>query len=278
MKYIDVHSHLTEPRFEENREQILSDMKNQGIGTISIGTDMATSRQAAELASEHENMWATIGQHPVDNKDEVFDTDRYRSLYKEHSNTVVAIGECGLDYYWPAKDMERGVITLAEFEQEKKRQKTLFEKQIDLSVELGIPLMLHVRSAERGDAHRDVLEILSLKEAQFDRQLQANFHFFTETPEIAREIIARGYYVSFPGVITFADLDETIVSVPLDRIMSETDAPYAAPVPHRGKNSSPLMIENMIIKIAEVKDEDFQTVSKQLLLNAQTFFQLHSRG
>jgi len=272
MKYIDVHSHLTETRFAEEREAILTEMRSAEIGTISIGTDRDTSVQAVELASGNQDVWATIGQHPVDRKDEIFDADFYRSLFVEHKDNVVGIGECGLDYYWPGKDVESDKMLEADLKQEKERQQKLFREQIDLAVELDLPLMLHVRSFENGDAHADALEILSEKESQFDKALRVNFHFFTETPVIAQEIVTRGYYVSFPGVITFADLDETIRTVPIDRIMSETDSPYAAPVPHRGKSATPLMIKEMVKKIAEVHGLSEEDVRKQLLINARELF------
>ena len=274
MKYIDVHSHLTEARFKSERDAILKQMKREEISTISIGTDRATSEQAVSLARENDNVWATIGQHPVDKKEEVFDASFYKRLYEYNQDIIVGLGECGLDYYWPGKDVESGKMNATELSLEKERQQKLFRDQINLAVELDLPLMLHVRSFKSGDAHRETLDILGEKEQELGKPLHVNFHFFTETPDIAREIVKRGYYVSFPGVITFANLDTTVASVPLDRIMTETDSPYAAPVPHRGKLATPLMIREMVKKIAQVHKVDEETVRKQVIENAHQLFRI----
>jgi len=274
LRHIDTHSHLTESRFDETREDIIAEMKEKSIGTISIGVDRAQSEAAVVLAAKHENMWATIGQHPVDNKEEIFDEKWYQNLYDSHKVTIVAVGECGLDYYWPSKDVEVGKMKPEELVLEKKRQKELFEKQIDFAVRNKLPLMLHVRSFVDGDAHADALKILDTKQIEHEGGIRANFHFFTETPDIAKQIADRGFSISFPGVITFADLDKTIQAVSLDHIMSETDSPYAAPKPHRGELASPLMVPHIIEKIAAVHGITIEQAEQSCVTNAYAFFGL----
>lgn len=274
-KYFDIHSHIAEDDFRGVREEIISQMKESQIGTITIGVDFESSKQASGLASKHENIFCSIGQHPVDNKTEIFDEEKYQELLdSEQGENIKCIGECGLDYYWPKKDMEKGKISEADFAQELQRQKDLFEKQIDFSVKNNLPLMLHVRSFENGDAHEDAFEILDKKQKEHAGKVRANFHFFTETPEIAKQIIERGFYISFPGVITFSDLDETVDEVPIEKMFSETDSPYAAPVPHRGKQNNPNYVKDVVSKIAEVKKLDESEAAEQLTKNAKEFFKL----
>ena len=182
------------------------------------------------------------------------------------------MGECGLDYYWPTKDVEAGTKTQEEFEEEKKRQTLLFRKQITLAIANDLPLMLHVRSsAGTTDAHDDVLEILSGY-----REARAVFHFYTEGPELVGRIIDAGYYVSFSGVITFgkkvSNLEEAVRLVPPDRMFAETDTPYAAPAPYRGHTNNPLYVEYVYQKIAQLRGEDPEQVREQILKNITEFF------
>ncbi len=277
--YFDIHSHIAANYFDENRDEIISEMKELGIGTITIGVDLESSKDALSLASKHENIFCSIGQHPVDNQTEIFDEAKYQALLdSKDGSRVKTIGECGLDYYWPKKDIEAGKSTMGDFEKEKQRQISLFEAQIDFAVKNNLPLMLHVRSFESGDAHSDAFEILDRKQKEHDGKVRANFHFFTETPEIAKQVIERGFYISFPGVITFAGggngLDETIKAVPLEKMFSETDSPYAAPVPHRGKQNNPNYVKDVVSKIADVRQVDEDEIRKELTENAFKFFNL----
>ncbi len=272
--YFDIHSHLTESRFEGARDEIAKEMATQGIGTISIGVDTKESQAAVDFANKHENVFASIGQHPVDNKEELFDEDFYQRLLDQNKNEIVCIGECGLDYYWPKKELLDGERDAESFATEKGRQRDLFVRQIDFAVKNSLPLMLHVRSYEDADAHKDAFDILDEKQKEHGGLVRANFHFFTEGPEIAKEIVKRGFTVSFPGVITFADLDKTIQAVPLESMFTETDSPYAAPKPFRGKDATPLMIREMVQKIANVKERNKQEVQVALVKNVEDFFNI----
>jgi len=191
---------------------------------------------------------------------------------KIRQKKVVCVGECGLDYYWPSLDKKKGKISESDFENEKKRQKKLFENQIDFAVKNELPLMLHIRSYENADAHRDAFEILDKKQKEHKGKIRADFHFFTEGPEIVAEIIKRGFMISLPGVITFADLDKSILEAPMESIMSETDSPFAAPKPFRGKTNTPLYVPEIVKKIAEVKKLSIEEVRKKTVENAIGFF------
>ena len=172
--YFDTHAHLDDKKFDANRAELLAAMKSTGIACASIGVDYASSARAVSLAEENLNVWAVIGQHPLDNRAELWEEEKYTRLL-ESSQRVVAVGECGLDYYWPKKDLESGKISAGDFAIEKTRQAELFKKQIKFALEHDLPLMLHVRSHTDGDAHWDALQILAGYASQ---NLRANFHFF----------------------------------------------------------------------------------------------------
>ena len=272
MKYFDIHSHLHSDFFKGNIEKVLEEMKKKEIGTISVGVNLIDSKKAVDLANKNKNIWATIGIHPTEK--EKFEEEKFQKLVNQNKNKIIGIGECGLDYYWLQKDLEGGKIKIESLTLEKERQKELFKKQIDFAIKNNLPLMLHVRPYKNADAYWDVFEILDKKREGFSSLLKVNFHFFTEKPEIAQEILKRGYYISLPGVITFADLDKTIENIPLEKIMPETDSPFAAPIPHRGKINTPLFVPEIFKKIAKIKNISEEKCHKQLSINIGKFWNI----
>ncbi|PID83442.1 hypothetical protein CSB11_01475 [Candidatus Campbellbacteria bacterium] len=273
MKYIDTHSHLYDDKYtQEERKEVLEEMKKQDIWTVSISCDQKTCLQALALALENENIYASVGNHPFDNRKEKFDSEFYQKIVSQNKDQIVCVGECGLDYYYLKRQIKEGEITQQDFENDQKRQFEMFEQHIDFAVKNNLPLMLHVRSYKKQDAHKDALEILDKKQKEHNGKIKACFHFFTENRKIARQILERGYYISLPGVITFADLDLLVAELPLDKILSETDSPYAAPVPYRGKNNNPVYVKEVVKKIAEVKGLDQKECNEQLVKNAKNFF------
>lgn len=257
--YIDIHSHLQMPEYDSDREAVLARMKEAGVGTIVVGVDYESSKQAVEMAEKNENIYACVGLHPKDNTTEVFDTEAYKKLVQNPK--VVAIGECGLDFFRLEGDSGK-------VEEIKAKQKKLFIQQIELAIEADKPLMLHCR-----DAYREVLDILTPYKKQAGEKLRGNVHFFAGDVVIAREFIDLGFTVSFTGVITFArNYDEVIRSIPLESILSETDAPFVAPVPYRGKRNEPVYVIEVVKKLAEIRGEDLETVRIQLLENTKRVF------
>ncbi len=250
LNLIDIHSHLNFPEFEPDRESLIEQMKKGGIGTIGVGTDYQTSSEVVALASEHDNLWATIGMHPHDVQSE-FNEAQFKELAK--NKKVVAIGECGLDYF----RLTDGSV--------KKDQKKLFEAQIKLALDLDLPLMLHIR-----DSYSDVLDILG----SFPT-VRAHAHFFAGDFNIARKFFDRGSTISFTGVITFThDYDEVVLSSPLEMIMAETDAPYVTPSPYRGKRNQPSYVNEVVKRIAEIKGEEVEVIRQALVNNAYRVFNL----
>jgi TatD DNase family protein len=154
--------------------------------------------------------------------------------------------------------------------EEKLRQKTEFEAQIDFAVKYNKPLMIHCR-----DAHEDCLTILEQKKLVYGDKLRANFHFFTSPIEIVKRILDLGFTVSFTGPITFSkELEEVVHFVPLESMMAETDSPYAAPAPHRGKRNEPLFVKDIVAKIAEIKNLELEIVKNAMVSNAKKFFSI----
>ena len=258
MHTIDTHSHFNLSQFDTDRDEAIARMERAGVGTICVGIDLVTSEKAVALAERHTPIWACIGQHPTE-WHQAFALDAYIALAEQ--GKVVAIGECGLDYY---REIDRA---------HKSEQRALFVSQIALAKELDLPLMLHIRP-EQGtmDAYRDALAIL--REYQPDwPTMRGTAHFFVGTTEIAQEFIDLGFHISFSGVITiFPEYEDVVRSVPIDRILPETDAPFAAPIPHRGTRNEPAYVVEVIKKIAELKGIALQETQAQLLKNTQTLF------
>jgi TatD DNase family protein len=268
MKYnfIDVHSHIHDKAFDEDQSVLIAEMKEKGFATITVGTDIGESKKAVIAAEKYDNVLATVGMHPVDNRTEVFD----RAIYKElltHPK-VVALGECGLDYFH-----------IKEFEGNKDaevdRQHRLFTEQIELAVECDKPLMLHGRPDEGMDAYEDMLHILRNAKERLGNKVRGNAHFFVGNLDVAKQFNDLGFTVSFSGVITFAKMYEELVrAVPLEMMHAETDSPYATPVPYRGKRNTPLYVEHIYEKIAEIKGIEKEEVRSQLVKNAERVFGL----
>lgn len=259
IKYIDIHSHINLEPLKQNEESVILRMTENKVGAIVIGVDFETSKEAIELAEKYDFIWAGIGLHPADNLEEVFDISKYKAL-GEHQK-VVCIGECGLDYFRDQK------------EETKKRQKEIFIKHIELAISLGKPLMIHSRPSKGTmDAYEDVLDILEEYKKNNDA-LAGNFHFFVGDINIAKRALDIGFTMSYDGPITFSrDYDEVIKFLPIDSIMAETDAPFAAPVPHRGKTCEPYMVIEIVKKIAEIKGIPEEEARLAILANAKRVF------
>lgn len=250
MDYLDIHAHLNFPEYEADRAEVIKRLKENKVGVINVGTDAKTSAEVVKLAEENENMWATVAMHPHEVATP-FDYDYFKSL-AVHSK-VVAIGECGLDYF---RITDEAV---------KVKQQELFKQHIKLAKEVGKPLMLHIR-----DSYNDVLNILESEGAG-----RSHAHFFAGSWEVAQRFLARGDSLSFTGVITFThDYDEVVKNTPLDHLMAETDSPYVAPAPYRGKRNEPLYVMEVYKRLAELKGLPLEEVREVILANAKRIFDL----
>lgn len=275
-KYIDIHTHVNIHAFDEDADSVTKRTLDEGVAHINVGTQKATSERAVAIANEHESgVYATVGLHPVhtaksyhdhhelgdEGKDfietgERFMRENYEALARD--SKVVAIGECGLDYF--RTEAHTKMI-----------QEEAFIAQIELANELGKPLMLHIRDVQGSmDAYTDALSLLKAH-----TRVQGNVHFFAGTYEIAKQFWEMGYTTSFTGVITFANqYDEVIQKAPLEMLHAETDAPYVAPKPFRGERNEPLHVREVYKRIAELRNEDAEVVRCALIKNAERLFHI----
>lgn len=251
MKLFDAHCHLQMPQFDADRQDVLARMQEAGMGGLIIGVDYETSRAGLELAKAHDFLFAAVGLHPNDNPNEQFDTDAYEALARDPK--VVAMGECGLDYFRSSGE----------------GQKERFEAHIALAKKLNKALIVHCR-----DAHEDCSSIL--QKTGISEFVPVIIHFATLTAAQAQTYLDLGCYLSFPGPVTFTDMyDDSIRLCPLDRLLIETDAPFAAPAPHRGKRNEPAYVIEVARKIALVQGVSVEEVTSAAVKNAQGAFGLH---
>lgn len=293
MKYIDCHTHAQFAAYENDSEEVIKRALDAGVAMVNVGTQKDTSKAAVELAGKHDNTWAVVGLHPIHtsksfhdvqelggspstssgftSRGEIFDLEYYKELALDEE--VVAIGECGLDYYHlehGGLSVERGVHDKGKpyfAETAEGRQKEAFVAQIELAKEVGKPLMIHCR-----EAFSDLIKILKPHIKDLKPSIT---HFFTGTKNHAKELLDMGFYFTFGGVITFArNYDEIIKMIPLDRILSETDAPYVTPEPFRGKRNEPVYVKYVVAKLAEIKGVSEEEMAGQIWENAKEVFKI----
>ncbi len=255
MRIIDVHAHYEDEAYNEDKEQVFTKLKEAGVEfVINAGAGIESSMGAIENAKKYTNVYATIGIHPeyVNNGDNIEDL---RKLYEDNkdSGKIVAIGEIGLDYHY-TKDF-------------KEAQKKLFKEQLEFAYEVGLPVQIHSR-----DASIDTVEIL---EATEKKPSKIMFHCFDLNEQTARFIIKNGYKISVGGNITYKRT-ETAINVlkqmPLESIMTETDAPYLAPQSKRGTRNDSSNISEVIEKLAEIKGMDKEELAEVVYNNAKEFY------
>ena len=253
MKYIDIHCHLNFPDYGSELPDIIKRAQEAEVGVINVGVDVKSSEEVVQLAHTHKNMWAVVGVHPTDNKEEI-DYPKLKELAQDPK--VVAIGECGLDFHHAGpEDIDR--------------QKEIFIQHIELANEIKKPLMLHVRNGKTDlTAYVQALEILK-KHAK----VPFNFHFFAGSLDDLKLILEAGGTVSFTGVVTFVkEFEEIVKYVPADRFMTETDAPFASPEPYRGKRNEPAHVREVVKAVARIRGEDPEKVARQCVDNARKLF------
>ena len=271
-RLIDVHTHTHFAAYENDTPKVINRALEGGVWLVNVGTQRDTSKGAIEIAEKYkEGVYATVGLHPIhtsesyhDEKElgggeaakaftsrgEELDRDVYIELASHEK--VVAIGECGLDYY--RLD-----------ESTKEKQAEAFITQMEVASTVGKPLMIHCR-----EAFPDLIKILKDNKNKLIKGRAGITHFFTGIPEHARELKELGFYFSFGGVVTFTrDYDEAMKEIGIDRIVLETDAPYVSPEPFRGKRNEPAHIKYIAEKVAEILGEDLARVEEQTTENAR---------
>ena len=284
---IETHAHLDYPDFAADFDEMLARATEAGVSRIiTIGTSVASSRRAVELAEQYDNIYAVIGVHPTSDAAEGEDVmTPLRELAQ--SPRVIAIGETGLDYHRlpsaeAAKQKDVQVFgrtlqgeTEAEIEASlhdgayKARQASLFEQQLDLAVELGLNVVIHQR-----DAWADTLEMLR----PYGGELRGVFHCFGGSFEQAEEVLGMGHLVSFTGIVTFKNgtaVRDVAAQLPLGSFMVETDCPYLAPVPHRGKRAEPAHTRLVAETIATARGVALDEIARATTATAESFFRFN---
>lgn len=288
-KYIDSHCHVNFVAYDSDRDAVISRALENDTWLINIGTQYDTSKKAVEMTNEYKDgVFACVGIHPIHtsksyhdeselgeggkdftSRGEIFNKDKYRELIK--LGKVVGIGECGLDYY----HMDLDSI---------EKQKIAFIAQIELANELDLPLMLHIRngSDKSRNAYFDVYELLKKHSCRFKEvglpKIVGVSHFFAGSVEDMKRFVDMGVYISFAGPITYkpkleiCDYLSVIKETPLDMILTDTDSPYVAPVPHRGTKNEPVYVQEIVRKIAEVKGINEEEMAKIIVANTKRLF------
>ena len=251
----ETHAHYDDEQFESGREALLASLPDCGIGrVVNVGASIESTKNSIELAEKYDFIYAAVGVHPSEieelNEERLAWLSELTKLKK-----VVAVGEIGLDYYW---DKEPEV---------QKRQRYWFRRQMDLAGEAGLPIIVHSR-----DAAADTMQVM--KEAHAE-EIPGVIHCYSYSPEMAMEFIKMGYYIGVGGVVTFKNakkLKETVEQISLERILLETDCPYMAPEPYRGKRNDSTKIPYIIEKIAELKQVTIEEVERVTWQNAMNLY------
>lgn len=261
--FIDTHAHLDFPDFADDVASVVDRATAAGIDRIiSIGTDLESSRQAIALAERFPGVFAAVGWHPG-HAEEAPESIREPLLELARHPKVVAIGECGTDYYrLPSKNGG----TAEDDARVKSKQRRLLTEQLQVAAESGLNAVVHTR-----ESFEETLEILAPHAAK----VRAVFHCFVGTPAEMQRVIAMGSLVSFTGIATFknaATVRETLAATPLDRFMLETDCPYLAPIPYRGKRCEPAYVRDLASVVAGVHGCSIETLAESTTRTAREFF------
>lgn len=251
----ETHAHYDDEQFEEDREELLSHLRDNNIfAVVNVGASLQGCYATVELARRYEHVYAAVGVHP----DEVGSLNEttwaeLKELYKDPK--VIAVGEIGLDYYWNKESHDE--------------QKKWFVKQLKLARELNLPIIIHSR-----DAAKDTLDIMK----EHAGGLRGVIHCFSYSVEMAREYVKMGFYIGVGGVVTFKNarkLKEVVADIPLESIVLETDSPYLAPAPNRGKRNDSRYIQYVAEEIALIKDISVEEVLSTTEIEAKKMYKLN---
>ena len=254
MNVFDTHCHLDDEKFDEDREEAYLRMADAGVRRcVCVGSDLATSRRSLAFARAHEGVYAAVGVHPHEAKDAPAGyLDELTR--KKKKKKAVALGEIGLDYYYDLSPRDV--------------QKRVMAEQVELAVSLDVPVIFHIR-----DAHGDMVDFF-----RSCKRLPAGIiHCFSGSPEIAREYVKMGFYISFAGPLTFKKaphLQAAAQEVPLDRLLVETDSPYLSPEPKRGRRNEPAHVVYTLTKLAELRGLPVEEMAQITWNNACTLYRI----
>ena len=253
----DTHAHYDDEAFDEDREELLARLPQEGIAkVVDVGASLNSCKKVVELMEQYDYIYGAIGIHP--NETAELEEDKARFGWVEETckhEKCVAVGEIGLDYYWDEPDREI--------------QKKWFLRQLDLAREVKLPVIIHSR-----DAAKDTVDLMTEAKAE---EIGGVIHCYSYTKETARTFLQMGFYIGIGGVLTFKNakkLKEAAEYIPMDRIVLETDCPYLAPVPFRGKRNCSLYIPYVVRELAQIKGVSEEEVRKQAWINAHNLYRM----
>ena len=255
MELFDSHAHYNDEKFEDDREKIIQEIYDSGVAKIiNAGYSLESSKKAIKIAEEYSFMYATVGVSPndIENLPENY-LEQIEELAK--NKKVVAIGEIGLDYYWNKEN--------------KDKQKEVFINQIKLANKLNLPIVIHTREA--------VMDTIDILKNQIECINKGVFHCCPLNPELIKETLKLGFYISFAGPVTFKNsknASDVVSLVPMDKLLIETDSPYLSPEPLRGRRNDSRNVRYIAEKIANIKGLEVEEIAKQTYENAKTIFKL----
>lgn len=256
LQYIDSHCHLDYDDFAPELEEVIQRAKKAGVSHMTtIGTSLKTIGKTLKLAEAYPFIYASVGVHPHEAEEEFDITYEELAEYAKHPK-IIGIGETGLDYFYEHAPKEK--------------QKELFRLHIQVARDFQLPVIIHTR-----DADADCLDIL--KEEMKKGPFKALIHCFTASLEFAQEVLSLGLYISISGIVTFKkaeNVQEAVKLIPLERLLIETDAPYLAPIPHRGKRNEPSFVVHVAEQIAELKNRPLPEVAR---VTTQNYFDLFQK-
>ena len=253
MLLFDTHAHLNDPAFDPDREELMNGLAAKGVGLVmNAGCSLESSRDIVDMTAKYPWLYGSVGSHP-DSADEVNEEviEQYRKLCQNEK--IKAIGEIGLDYYY--EDIPRQI------------QQKAFRMQMALAQELDMPVIVHER-----EAHDDGMRIVK----EFPK-VKGVFHCYSGSAEMARQLVNMGWYIGFTGVLTFKNARkavETAASIPLDRIVIETDCPFMAPEPFRGKRNDPGYLYRMAERLAEIRGITVEEAAQATTENAKRLYRI----
>ncbi len=251
----ETHAHYDDERFDNDRDLLIQNLLSGRIcDIVNVGASIESTKTTLALAEKYDHVYAAVGVHPSETEEL---NEEWIAWLKEQANhpKTVAVGEIGLDYYWEKE------------EEQKKRQTYWFKRQLQLAKEVSLPVIIHSR-----EAAEDTMQILKQFHAQ---DIPCVIHCYSYSPEMAKEFVKMGFYIGVGGVVTFKNakkLRETVLQVPLNKILLETDAPYMAPEPYRGKRNDSGKLVYVAEKIAELKGVDVEEVEDVTRRNAEGVF------
>lgn len=266
---IDSHSHLNFQAFEKDLAEVIKRCQQTDMKVINVGAALNTSQKAIALARENKNFYAAIGLHPIHVYDEEFAIKIYQKLIDDNKNKIVAIGETGFDYYHLEEILKKSTKSIKEIQN---KQKEVFLQHIELAKSNNLAVIVHGRNGKDKNAYQDIYQVL--KEADFNR---GAVHCFGGNLAEAKQLVELGFYLGFTGILTFDKtgvVEEIAKWIPEDKILIETDAPFLAPVPYRGKRNEPAFVKHVAEKLAEVRNKSVEEMIELTGNNAIKLFNL----